>query len=198
MNQSVLLPLSSLNEQFLPRLLLRTPRARPIPPAMPGIKESAVIIPLIPRQFGWSLLLTQRSLFLRHHPGQICFPGGKVDPGDPDLHFTALRELKEELGIEAQPSQILCRLPPILTGTGYRIHPFIAHLNPPEHLTPSLQEIAAVFEIPLRQVLIPEHFGTLMIHRNNQRRRVRGITVDGWFIWGATANILYHLAKHLR
>jgi 8-oxo-dGTP pyrophosphatase MutT (NUDIX family) len=187
-----------LTEQFLPRLLLCSPKPRPRYSTTQELRESAVIIPLIARPFGWSVLLTQRSQFLRHHPGQICFPGGKMDPDDTSLRDTALRELQEELHIPANQAHVLCRLPSINTSTGYRIHPFIARIDPAASVIPSAQEIAHVFEIPLRSVLDPQRFTIWSILRKGKQHRIRGITVDGWFIWGATANILFYLAKHVR
>ncbi len=158
-------------------------------------KEAAVIIPLIQRNDDWFVLFTQRSWQLRHHPGQICFPGGKKDVSDASLQMTGLREMEEELGVSPKRIHLVGKLTGGQTLSGYQIHPYLAVLERPFALTPSPSEVSAVFELPLESLLDMENYHSLVIQRSDRPHKIIGLTVDGWFIWGATARMLYQLAK---
>ncbi len=179
---------------FLNRFVLQTVhQERTDKPSQ--IRDAAVIIPLIQRPEGWFVLFTQRSWQLRHHPGQICFPGGRKDSGDSSLQMTGLREMEEELGIPASQVDIIGELAGGQTLTGYQIHPYLARLRTPFILSPAQAEVAAVFELPLSTLLDIRNYHSLMIVRNNKPHKIIGLTVNGWFVWGATARMLYQLAK---
>ncbi len=158
-------------------------------------KEAVVIIPLIQRNDEWFVLFTQRSWQLRHHPGQICFPGGKKDASDASLQMAGLREMEEELGISAEQIHLMGKLASGQTLSGYQIHPYLAILQQPVEYFPSKDEVAAVFELSLESLLDIGNYHLLIIQRNEKSHKIIGLTVDGWFIWGATAKMLYQLAK---
>lgn len=144
------------------------------------------------------VILTKRSPRLKHHPGQIAFPGGKQDPGDPALVDAALRETEEEIGLPRHRVEVLGALPGHETVTSFAMTPFIGLVDGPFEPVPELGEVAEVFEVPLDFVTDPAHFRI-------EGRRWRGVTrhyyVVPWgpyYIWGATARILRGLAGRMQ
>ena len=162
-----------------------------------SLKPAAVLIPVIVRDSQLSVLFTRRSAQLRHHPGQISFPGGRQDPEDRDLATTALRETHEELGIPARYIQLLGELPAHITVSHYRMVPFIGLLAPNYPLIPAADEVAEAFELPLTPLLDPANYGRWQVQRGSQRHTVFGITLQQRLVWGATARILWQLACQL-
>ena len=162
-----------------------------------ALKPAAVLIPIIARGDHLSVLFTRRSAQLRHHPGQISFPGGRQDPDDGDLATTALRETHEELGIPARSIQLLGELPAHITVSHYRMVPFIGLLAPDYPLTPAADEVAEAFELPLAPLLEPANYGRWRVQRGSQLHTVFGITLQQRLVWGATARILWQLACQL-
>lgn len=176
--------------------------ARPIGMRGNGTREAdtiraAVLVPLIERPHGWYVLLTLRSADLTKHAGQISFPGGSIEPEDPDAIHAALREAEEEIGLPMNHVEVVGRLDTWLTGTGFEITPVVGLVRPPESFAPQPGEVAEVFEVPLDFVLDP---------RNHQRRsrELRGELRWFWTlpyqhrnIWGATAGMLVNLAEAL-
>jgi 8-oxo-dGTP pyrophosphatase MutT (NUDIX family) len=159
---------------------------------------AAVLIPVVNRIDGLTLLLTERSANLPDHPGQISFPGGRAEPGDVSLADTALREAREEVGLLAEQVVILGELPPYETVTGYLVTPFVGWVEPPLALKLDPLEVADVFEVPLAFLLDPVN------HRRNFRM-VGEFRVDYWAIpygerdiWGATAAMLRLFIHRLR
>lgn len=166
-------------------------------------RDAAVLMPLVAHPTGTTVLLTQRTLHLRHHSGQIAFPGGRIEPDDPSPVQAALREAREEVGLEAAGIEIIGRLPDYLTGTGFCVTPVVGLVAPGFDLRPDPSEVAQVFEVPLAFLMDPRH---------HQRRRLRldaGERVfyampyrppgadDEHFIWGATAAMLRNLYRLL-
>jgi 8-oxo-dGTP pyrophosphatase MutT (NUDIX family) len=144
------------------------------------------------------VLLTKRTAHLSRHAGQVSFPGGRVDPDDAGAEATALREAREEIGLDPAEATVLGRMSDFITGTGYRITPVVALLPPGLSFRPSPHEVAEVFELPLTVLLDPQ---APRLHA----REVQGRRRDFWvwphpdhYIWGATAAILVHLAMALR
>jgi len=161
-----------------------------------GLVEAAVLVPIIWRPEP-SILLTLRAARLSSHAGQVAFPGGRLEPGE-TARAAALRETAEEVGIHAGLPTIAAELPPHLTGTGYRVTPVVASLDPPFDLSADPGEVAEIFEFPLATVLDPA-----APERRQQmfRGRVREFWVwphDRHLIWGATAAILVNLQRILR
>ena len=184
--------------------------ARPAPPGAQGLNDgfrlpgregepvpAAVLVPLINRPQGLQLLFTQRSANLPDHPGQISFPGGRVEATDADHAAAALRETTEEIGLPATRVEVLGRLAQYETVTGFRVVPVVGWVEPPFDLAPDPLEVADVFEVPLE---------FLLDTANHQRhyRMLGTIRRDYWaipwlhrYIWGATAAMLLILERTL-
>ncbi len=159
---------------------------------------AAVLVPLVNRPEGLQLLLTQRSADLPDHPGQISFPGGRVEPEDSSLAAAALRETAEEVGLPRDRVSVLGHLSEYETVTGYRITPVVGWVEPPFTLAPDPVEVADVFEVPLAFILDPanqqRHFRML----GQRRRDFWAIPYGERYIWGATAAMLMMLDRTLR
>jgi 8-oxo-dGTP pyrophosphatase MutT (NUDIX family) len=161
------------------------------------LRPAAVLVGVQDGPFGPRIVLTKRASHLRHHPGQIAFPGGRQDATDADLIATALREASEEIALPKPAAQVLGILPPHETVTGFLVTPVLALL--PAHLSfvPEPGEVAEVFSVPFDHVTNPSCFQV-------EKRRWRGVWrhyyVVPWgpyYIWGATARILRGLADRL-
>ncbi len=144
------------------------------------------------------VLLTKRTAHLKRHPGQIAFPGGRIEPTDASPEAAALREAQEEVGLRPDRVEVLGRLPDYLTGTGFRISPVLALLPDGLDLSPCEHEVEAIFTLPLSVLLDPAA-------PQQERAEWRGRSRQFWVwphpehrIWGATAAILVHLAHRLR
>jgi 8-oxo-dGTP pyrophosphatase MutT (NUDIX family) len=162
-----------------------------------GLRAAAVLVPIIWHAQGPAVLLTLRSPRLSAHAGQVAFPGGRIEPGETAVQ-AALREAEEEVGLDRRLVAISGELPEHLTGTGYRVTPVVAFLDPPLALTADPGEVAAIFELPLATVLDP---AAPQRRRQELRGRMREFWVwphDEHLIWGATATILVNLARVLR
>ena len=116
---------------------------------------AAVLIPLIERRGGFTIMLTKRSQNLTDHPGQICFPGGRIDSTDDGPEFAALRETHEELGLSSKRVEVIGELDIYVTGTGFHITPFVGIVCPPISLNPAPSEVAEVLEVPLALAVDP-------------------------------------------
>jgi 8-oxo-dGTP pyrophosphatase MutT (NUDIX family) len=162
-----------------------------------GPVAAAVLIPIVWHESGPGILLTLRSDRLSSHAGQVAFPGGRIERGE-TAEAAALREAAEEVGLDPRLPEIVGALPEHLTGTGYRVTPVVAFLDPPLSLSPEPGEVQAIFELPLATVLDPAAPAL-------KSREVRGKMRDYWvwphdthLIWGATAAMLMGLARVLR
>ena len=159
---------------------------------------AAVLVPLVNRPDGLTLLLTQRSADLPDHAGQISFPGGRVEALDVSHADAALREAAEEVGLAADRVAVLGELAPYETVTGYRVTPIVGWVEPPLALMPDPVEVADIFEVPLAFLLEPQnqqrHFRML----GEIRRDFWAIPYGERYIWGATAAMLMILDRTLR
>ncbi|MGE5468142.1 MAG: CoA pyrophosphatase [Ignavibacteria bacterium] len=162
-----------------------------------ALMPAAVLIPIVDRDSGLTVLLTQRTAHLRDHAGQVSFPGGRCETIDATPVDTALREAYEEVGIDPAQVEVLGRLPDYVTGTGFRVTPVVGLVQPPLDLRLDDFEVADVFEPPL---------AFLLDAANHQRHRieVRGALREYWavpwndrYIWGATAGMLVSLHRFL-
>lgn len=162
----------------------------------PGpLVPAAVLVPLVERREGLTVLLTRRTEHMRDHPGQISFPGGRLDPGDPGPREAALRETAEELGIPAHLVEIAGYLPPHAVITGFAVTPVVGFLPDVIELRPDAFEVAEAFEVPLAFLLNPDNAIAGL-------RRVDRFDVPVWEfrygshrIWGATAHIVKSLTN---
>ena len=159
---------------------------------------AAVLVPIVNRPEGLTLLLTLRSADLPDHPGQISFPGGRAEPQDASLAHAALREAAEEVGLPAESVAILGELASYETVTGYCVTPVVGWVEPPFELKLDPTEVADAFEVPLAFLLDP------LNHQQHTRMfgEIRGnywaIPYGERYIWGATAAILLILDRTLR
>src|SRR5690349_23506359 len=122
-----------------------------------ALTAAAVLVPLIDRPDGMTVLLTKRADHLHDHAGQVSFPGGRVDPEDRDAAAAALREAKEEVGLDPDRVDLIGRLDTYVTRTGFEVVPWVGLVMPPIALVPDPFEVAEVFEVPLGFFLDPAH-----------------------------------------
>jgi 8-oxo-dGTP pyrophosphatase MutT (NUDIX family) len=158
---------------------------------------AAVLIPLVERDGGMTVLLTQRTDHLDDHPGQISFPGGRAEAGDADPVETALRETEEEIGLGRRHIDVLGRLDTYDTVTGFRITPVIGAVAPGFSLTLDSFEVAEAFEVPLAFILDARNCERRTIVFEGRPREFYALPYQGRFIWGATAGILLRLRDKL-
>ncbi|MDN7604386.1 CoA pyrophosphatase [Burkholderia gladioli] len=164
---------------------------------------AAVLVPLVARTDGLTVLLTQRADHLTDHPGQISFPGGRHEPGDADSTATALREAREEIALDREHVEVLGALPDYLTGTGYRVTPVVGIVHPPFTVQADTLEVAEIFEVPLAFLMAPERHEVRLFKWEGGERRFFAMPYpngrdDGhYFIWGATAGMLRNLYRFL-
>ena len=159
---------------------------------------AAVLVPLVERQTGLTVLLTQRAETLKDHAGQISFPGGRIEPEDKDAWHAALREAHEEIGLLANCVEFAGYLPDHLVITGFRVTPVVGFVNPEYQLRIARAEVHDVFEVPLDFILDAAN------HKSRQRKlgdltiEVHDIPYGERNIWGATAGMLMTLRRMLQ
>lgn len=189
----------------LPELLSAVPRGRvrgdhdlnpDMAPSRP-LRPAAVLVPLVERPAGPTLIFTQRTAHLAAHAGQISFPGGGLEECDADEAACALRETREEIGLEDRHVRVLGRLDTYVTRTGFEVAPVVGLVRPPFELAPDPFEVAEVFEVPLSFFLDPAS-------RLRHSRTVQGterffyaFPYGERYIWGATAGMLVNLCDVL-
>ncbi|WP_369433784.1 CoA pyrophosphatase [Psychromonas sp. MME1] len=162
-----------------------------------GFKQAAVLIPFVNSATGINILFTERALHLRHHPGQISFPGGKHEASDNSLLDTALRETEEEIGILQGQVDIFGRLPSLSTISGFTINPYLGFIDSDYQLSIDKQEVRSVFEVPLSYLLDSKNFHKQHLVANKQRHYTFCIRYQNRLIWGATAQILHNLQQQI-
>ena len=161
------------------------------------LTPASVLFPIVLRQSGPSVLLTQRTAHLKDHPGQISFPGGRVEPADASPAATALREAQEEIGLASRHVEIIGYLPEYRTGTGFRVTPVVAVVKPPFDLRPEPGEVAEIFEVPFSFLMDSANHQQHSQHYRGKLRHYFAMPYGEYFIWGATAGIIVTLARAL-
>ena len=179
----------SLQEDANFPLYVHPPEHKPVP--------AAVLVPIVNQPGGLTLMLTQRTVHLHDHAGQISFPGGRVDEGDADRIATALREAHEETGLSPSRVEIIGRLPDYDIPTGFRVTPIVGWVEPPFELKPDPFEVADVFEVPLDFFLDPANHKRHSDVKNGRIRYYYSMPYAGHNIWGATAGMLHSLYQIL-
>jgi len=166
-------------------------------PQKVALRPAAVLIPLWVRPQGLQLILTKRASHLKHHPGQIAFPGGKVDATDADACAAALREAHEEIGLPPALVHVLGMLPPHETVTGFSVSPVLGLIR--DDFLPKAQpeEVDEVFAVPLLHILEPANYAIEGRIWMGHVRQYYTVPYGPYYIWGATARILRGLADRV-
>jgi 8-oxo-dGTP pyrophosphatase MutT (NUDIX family) len=170
---------------------------RYVHPPEQSVTPAAVLVPLINRSAGVTVMLTQRTTHLNDHAGQISFPGGRVEEGDADRIQTALREAEEETGLDRVAVQVVGSLPDYDIPTGFRVTPVVGWIEPPVRFDPDPFEVAEVFEVPLGHFLDPANHQRHSDMVNGRRRNYYAMPYQQRHIWGATAGMLFTLYRAL-
>ena len=167
------------------------------PACAPAPRPAAVLLGVQPAPEGARMILTRRAARLARHPGQIAFPGGKIDAADADAEAAALREAGEEIALPAGAARVLGTLPAHLTGTGYHVTPVVALIAEGFVPAPCPGEVAEAFAPPLAHVADPARFTVEARHWRGRWRQYYVVPWGPYHIWGATARILHTLAMRL-
>jgi len=157
------------------------------------VRPAAVLMPLVDRSQGLTVLFTRRTAHLRSHAGQISFPGGRSEPQDASPAETALRETREEIGLEPSRVEVLGFLPSqYTTRSGFIVTPVVGVVRPPFELHPERSEVDEVFEVPLAFLMDPANHRQGSIVVEGETRQFHAIPFGDYYIWGVTAGILIH------
>lgn len=163
--------------------------------------DAAVLVGLVPRDSGLQVLLTRRTDSLRHHAGQVSFPGGRIEADDLDVVSAALREAQEEIGLGLDLATPLGFLDPLITITGFRVLPVVARIDPRFVAVPDPGEVAEVFEVGLDFLMHPDNLEHVDIEYRGRSRHVLQFRsppqAPEQRIWGVTASILFNLRERL-
>ncbi|MEQ9692814.1 CoA pyrophosphatase [Shimia sp. SDUM112013] len=166
-------------------------------PAGRKLRPAGVLVPIQVVADVPHVILTKRASHLKHHPGQIAFPGGKQDEGDADVVAAALREADEEIGLPPGIVEVLGTLPTHETVTSFIVTPVVARVNEPFEIVPEPGEVEEVFRVPLAHVANAARFSVQSRRWRGMRRHYYTVPFGPYYIWGATARILRGLAERM-
>jgi 8-oxo-dGTP pyrophosphatase MutT (NUDIX family) len=159
---------------------------------------AAVLVPIVERQGGLTILLTQRTDHLSAHAGQISFPGGRMEDIDASVADAALRETEEEVGLHRQHIELVGQLDLYVTRTGFEVTPVVGIVTPPFAIKPDPFEVAEVFEVPLSFIIDPKNHQKQSRQYKGIERQFYVLPYEDRYIWGATAGMLVNLSEALR
>lgn len=162
-----------------------------------NLRKASVLVGFVERQQGLSVLFTKRAGHLKHHPGQISFPGGKFEKSDGNLYQTAKREAKEEIGLEEDCIHILGQLPELVTISHFAVTPIVALIDPSYEMVIDHNEVEEVFEVPASYLLNAQHLLSNTFLIKNSLHKVFAVPYKHHFIWGMTAQIIQALQNHI-
>jgi len=166
-------------------------------PGAERLTAASVLVPIVARQPELTVIFTQRAGHLRDHSGQVSFPGGRVAAGDPAAEATALRETREEIGLDSARVEVIGRMGEYRTRTGYRITPVVGIVTPPFELRADANEVDEIFEVPLAFLLDPANHQRHSREWQGSLRWFFAIPYQRHYIWGATAGMLVNLSRQL-
>lgn len=166
-------------------------------PAGRKLRQAAVLVPIASYSGRAEVILTKRASSLKHHPGQIAFPGGKQDETDTNAAQTALREAWEEIGLPIEQAEILGVLPPHETVTGFQVTPVLAHIKAPFPILPERGEVDEVFAAPLSHLMDQTNYVVQYRYWRGVKRKYYTVPYGPYYIWGATARMLRALADRV-
>lgn len=161
-----------------------------------GVTPAAVLVPVVERADP-TVILTLRPETMRKHPGQVSFPGGRIDEEDDGPVAAALREAEEEIGLPPARVEVIGLADVYRTITGFEVTPVVGILPPDLALSPHPGEVAAMFEVPLRHLLDPAHQLVRSVEWRGRARSYYEIEWEGRRIWGATAAMIVNLSRRL-
>jgi len=162
-----------------------------------GLRDAAVLIPVVDRGEEASVILTKRTDKLRSHAGQIAFPGGRLDPTDPTPEFAALRETEEEIGLSSNFIEVVGRMPDYVSGSGFRIAPILSVVKPGFRLDINPDEVDDAFEVPLAFLMDPANHNRESRIWEKKERFYYTMPFHERFIWGVTAGIIRTVYERL-
>lgn len=161
-------------------------------------RKAGVLVGLVERPNGLHVVLTTRAKHLKHHPGQVSFPGGKFEEFDRSIEETALRETQEEIGIPPQNLSTIGILPELPTISRFHVTPVVAFIESSYIPIIDKNEVDALFEVPLAFLLDPNNLKTHDLSINKQQHRIFTLAYNGHLIWGVTAQIIHALQQQFR
>lgn len=191
--------LAGSSEQHRPLVDLQWPRVvqLALKPLLSNLREAAVLVPIMKRPEGYTVLLTRRADTLRNHKGQVSFPGGRRDAGDTSFAACALREAEEEVGLPPGNVEVIGYLDDYPTTTRYRVTPVVAVVSPPARFVMDAGEVAEVFEVPLSVLIDPDRYESRILSKQGLNVPFFEIHHGSYRIWGATAGMLRDLCAKL-
>lgn len=162
-----------------------------------GLRDAAVLIPVVDHKDGASVILTKRTEKLRHHSGQVAFPGGSIDPTDASSEGAALRETEEEIGLDRSFVEVVGRLPDYVSGSGFRVAPILGIVRPGFLLTLNVDEVDDAFEVPLAFLMNEANHTRESREWQGHMRNYYVMPYADHYIWGLTAGIIRVLYERL-